>query len=318
MSKSTLITTAGVGGQPNGVPVLDGNSGLLVPAYAELAGIAAPAAPAAGKSRLYLDANGLLQLVPAAGGSTRRMATDWGSGTILPSGAGVQRGDVYAHTGLGCLLVYGPNGWRQEDIPSFATAVARTNMSGTYSAALYTGFRVRQTDTGNTWEWTGSAWKAVPDYTFPTASAHQAGATTGAPAGWHTLALDTVDIDSHSAFTTGTTYDVTTSSKFTVPAGQDGLYACEGSAFLLVPATVFYNARIIKNNATVVASQGSSSYNATGTATALSAGTGRHLLNLVAGDSIQLQGYTSGNSLSTGGSTTYPDGGSWLAVERIR
>lgn len=293
------------------IPTADTGSGLLVPTYAELAPqTSTPAAPAAGKTRLYLDSSGLLQLLPAAG-QQRRIPADLGSGLALPT-SGMVAGDTYQHNALG-RHVYGSGGWKQLVIPTTTNATTRAALATSYPADLGAGVRVKQTDTGNTWEWNGAGWKAIPDATFPIVFARQ---NTGnvMPASWHTVSFDVVDIDSHGAFTTGTAYDSTTTSRFVVPAGQDGTYAVEGAVLFNVPATNNYTCRIIKNNATLAASYGNWNYNAAAGAQNLMASTGRHLLNLVAGDAIQLQG-TCPAAWST---VTYGDGASWLAIERIR
>ncbi|HET6794009.1 MAG TPA: hypothetical protein VFH45_06185, partial [Acidimicrobiales bacterium] len=50
------------------IPTRDSGSGVLVPTYTELTRqAAAPAAPAAGKTRLYVDTNGVFQLLPDTG-----------------------------------------------------------------------------------------------------------------------------------------------------------------------------------------------------------------------------------------------------------
>lgn len=73
-------------GQPNGYAALDGAGGLLVPAYLEAAQQAtAPAAPAAGKTRLYMDSSGVLQLVPASGAGDSLATTS--SATALAAAA---------------------------------------------------------------------------------------------------------------------------------------------------------------------------------------------------------------------------------------
>lgn len=168
MSKSTLITTAGVGGQPNGVPLLDGNSGLLVPGYAEVTQTAAPAAPAAGKTRLYVDASGLLQLLPATGGG-RRIAAHWGSGAAFPTSPALAAGDTFLRTDLGTNgslwqytgLTTGTstwNGWVCEQAIVCTSTTRPTNYA-------YQGLSIFETDTRKTLSWSGSYWLPVQPLT---------------------------------------------------------------------------------------------------------------------------------------------------------
>jgi hypothetical protein len=89
---------------------------------------------------------------------------DLGSGTAFPasgpSGTTLHRGDAYYHTGLACLMVYNGSSWRQAHVSAVADGAARGAISTSYSGALHPGFRVRQADTGATWEWAGTAWAA--------------------------------------------------------------------------------------------------------------------------------------------------------------
>lgn len=75
----------------------------------------APAAPAAGTNRLYVDNAGLLRLTsPSGGAASRRITTDWGAGSNPPTGAA--RGDIYSYTPTGGtvanLLVHDGTRWR--------------------------------------------------------------------------------------------------------------------------------------------------------------------------------------------------------------
>lgn len=146
-------------GQPGGYAALDGAGGLLVPAYLEAAQQAsAPAAPATGRTRLYVDNNGLLQLLPATGGA-RRMTSDWGSGAAFPA-SGMAQGDTYRHTSLG-LHTYTGAAWRQEarlEVPDAATR------NGLPTGQLYVGYQVYVTGQQILWEWDGTGWRFVRFY----------------------------------------------------------------------------------------------------------------------------------------------------------
>lgn len=73
---------------------------------------------------------------------------DRGTGTALPD-TDLRRGDVYFHTGQGCLLVYIGFAWRQIDVSELTSTQRIALVSGT----LYNGFRVYETDTKRTYQW---------------------------------------------------------------------------------------------------------------------------------------------------------------------
>lgn len=291
-------------GAAGGYAGLDATSGLLVPKYEEYTQQAsAPAVPAAGKTRLFVDTSGLLQLLPPTGTPQRRIPLDWGSGTALPS-TGMVVGDTYQHTALG-RFAYGSGGWQQIALANAATASARATLATTYASSLYTGLRVRQTDTGNVWEWnaTSSKWIAVPDHTFPVMQARQTTTQTGLTSAWTNITLQTTDVDSHSAFA---------SNAFTVPAGQDGTYELFGSVYAAGGFTGLINGRLTKNGTAISGSAGSGAPPGTGGGQA--GQTNKIIVSLVAGDVIGLQG-TSGGTWAT---AVFSDGSSALNVLRIR
>lgn len=183
-------------------PSEDSNSGVLVPTYAEISQYTAgqlPAAPAAGRTRLYADSNDRVQILGAAGGA-RRIATHWGSGSSFPTAGALAAGDTFLRTDIGTngsLWQYtgntsqGSGGWIAEG------AVACTSTT-TPTVALYAGLAIYETDTkatrlydGANWYLTGAApwiggisgsWSlastlAVPQYLSVTTFA-------GNPAGW--------------------------------------------------------------------------------------------------------------------------------------
>lgn len=145
-----------------GLAGTNSSGGLVVSSYAELPLLgAAPAAPAAGKARAYLDANGALQLLPAAGILGRRVAVHWGTGTAFPplaaAGDTCVRSDVgtagslWQYTGI---ATSGAAGWVTES-PIVCTSGTRPT-----GAVLYDGLPIFQTDdkASATWDVANTAW----------------------------------------------------------------------------------------------------------------------------------------------------------------
>jgi hypothetical protein len=121
---------------------VDAGGGLVAPDHLDVPLLGAPPAAAdTGRTRLYMDANGILQLVPAAAGPNRRIAHHWGSGTAFPA-AGAGPGDSYLHTAWG-LHFYNGTGWRQRG-PHELTAAQRAALT---TVGLYDGYEVYETDT---------------------------------------------------------------------------------------------------------------------------------------------------------------------------
>lgn len=140
----------------------DSSGGLVGANYAELPLLgAAPATPAAGKARAYLDNNGALQLLPAAGILGRRIAVHWGSGTAFPALAAA--GDTFVRTDVGTagslwqytgIATVGTAGWVAES-PVVCTSTTRP------TAALYAGLTTYETDTHLSSVYDGSVWAPV-------------------------------------------------------------------------------------------------------------------------------------------------------------
>lgn len=105
------------------------------------------------------------RILPA--GVTRYLTHHWGAGTAFPTAAqGVKAGDTFTHTGLACTMrAVDPTAttpvWRQITMAEVASLAARDAISTNYTALLHQGFRVRQTDLGILWEWTGAYWTAL-------------------------------------------------------------------------------------------------------------------------------------------------------------
>lgn len=136
----------------SGLAQVDGSGGLIVPDHVDVPLLgAAPAAPATGKTRLYLDSNGILQLVPAAAGPSRRIGHHWGSGAVFPA-SGMGPGDSFLHTAYG-LHFYNGTAWRQRG-PHELTAAQRTALA---TVGLYDGYEVYETDTTARARWDATA-----------------------------------------------------------------------------------------------------------------------------------------------------------------
>lgn len=144
-------------GQPNGYAALDGNSGLLVPAYLARTAQAAPAAPVSG-FRDYVDsADGQHKTIDAAG-TIRRIIRDYGVGTALPAlTAGTSRGDVYTHSGLGCQFTWNGATWRQSTRALVTTEAQLAALATSYTAIMHDGVEVFAQDTKATAVWDATA-----------------------------------------------------------------------------------------------------------------------------------------------------------------
>lgn len=96
----------------------------------------------------------------AGAGTVTRLPVHWGTGTSFPA-SGRITGDLYVHTGLACTMRFNGTSWVQAEDSTVSSSTARTNISTTYSALLYQGFRVVQTDLSLIWAWNGSDWALV-------------------------------------------------------------------------------------------------------------------------------------------------------------
>lgn len=119
------------------------------------------------------------------------------------------------------------------------------------------------------------------------------------------LNLQVADIDTHAGFT---------ANRWTVPAGQAGIYAVEGGITVQSVAGQYMNAQIFKNGTGTPSAWGNVlSMGTTGGAAGVT--TGRKLLTLAVGDYLTLCGYSGTASWSTFVDTI---SGPWLSIERIR
>lgn len=103
---------------------------------------------------------------------------DRGTGTAFPT-TDLHRGDVYHHTGLGCLMVWTGTAWRQATEPTVADTAALTSISTTYSALLYDGFTVWVADQDSQVTWNAASWDGLWTAYTPVWSAASAAAALG-------------------------------------------------------------------------------------------------------------------------------------------
>lgn len=129
---------------------------------------AAPATPAAATNRLYVDANGLLQLTSPTGAQpSRRLVTDWGVGTAFPT-TGLGRGDVYTHSGIGAMFLWNGAAWRQATTINANTFAILQTTATTYGALLHDGVRAYVTGLKVPFQWdaAGSVFRVAGDLTL--------------------------------------------------------------------------------------------------------------------------------------------------------
>lgn len=203
------------------LPQADSAGGLLLPKYGELTNQAsAPSAPATGKTRLYIDSNGLLQLLSPTAAANRRICAHWGSGTAFPAGAAP--GDTFVRTDVGtsgALYQYvgsglGSGGWIVEG-SVVCTATTRP------ATALYASLPIFETDTSRNYQWTGTAWAWLNGGTNPAdigqtdmSPGLAAGFTAGTDGCHYRVKNGYLDFQCHLV----TTANTTTGVFFTFPA----------------------------------------------------------------------------------------------------
>lgn len=96
-------------------------------------------------------------------GVTRMPSYYWGAGTAFPA-IGVQPGDVYRHTGLGCLMTYNGTAWRQAEPAIYPSLAARNAASTNHAALLHDGFRAFYGSAETVWR--NAAWRGVASTTL--------------------------------------------------------------------------------------------------------------------------------------------------------
>jgi hypothetical protein len=156
--------------------------------------------------------------------------------------------------------------------------------------------------------YTGTAW-VQRDYAR--AFLHQSQAQTGLAPGWQDIYLNAETIDTHGGHITGSA--VAPMHFYTVPVGQDGRYRVSGNVtFGSLGGGCSLNARIVRNAGVIPYGAGSSFIVPSG-GNGLGAVTGEKMLDLVAGNTLHMQGFCT-IAWSTG---IFSDAASSLSVERI-
>lgn len=131
--------------------------------------------------------------------------------------------------------------------------------------------------------------------------------TAGSASAYNTLTWHVADIDNYAGWSASTN-----PSRWTVPAGQDGIYALRASASVSSIADAGTIAVRIQVNGAIV--QGSSEVNTTGVAGSLSADSSA-TVSLVAGDYVEVQLYCTGAYTTR---VTSSDGvAPWFEAEKI-
>jgi hypothetical protein len=148
---------------------------------------------------------------------------------------------------------------------------------------------------------------------FPYARLRQTVAQTGLANGWADMVMGVADLDSHAGWAAGTP------SRYTVPAGQGGIYAVTGGIAFAGTASsgLTFAVRFIKSGSAIAGAQTFEVWPHTGGGLLNS---GRHLVSLAAGDFIIFQGYVNGAGWATMGP---PGGGNegvqtTFQIERVR
>lgn len=128
-------------------------------AYLDRAYSAAPAAPAAGVGRAFLDStyHGWAQV--GSDGSVRYGQAYWGAGTAFPAATYLKAGDTVLRTDIGSNgtvwqytgnAALGSAGWIPEG-PVVCTSTTRPTL------ALFKGLQITETDTMFVWQWDGAS-----------------------------------------------------------------------------------------------------------------------------------------------------------------
>jgi hypothetical protein len=84
------------------------------------------------------------------------LAQNLGTGTSFPSSP--RRGDVFTHTGIGCLFTYDGATWAQSGRCTVASRTARDTLLSTWGASLPEGFTITQTDKLYRWRKATVGW----------------------------------------------------------------------------------------------------------------------------------------------------------------
>jgi hypothetical protein len=146
---------------------------------------------------------------------------------------------------------------------------------------------------------------------YPIAWVRQTSASGAYTAGaWGSIAFHIADID-----TAGMTNLATLNSRFTVPAGQAGIYEFQGSVVITGGTdSQWLGARIVKNGTIFTQSWGSSGGLGASTGGSAFAST---IVTMAVGDYVELQGY-SNVAWGTRYSAATDGGGCWFSGKRLR
>lgn len=219
-------------------------------------------------------------------------------------------GDWFYHTTLKCAMMRLDGFWRQITTARYADAAERDAVP---TNLLYSGFRCIITSVAIEYLWFSTAWTTDAK---PIAWLRHSAVSAPIPGNvWTTVPWTEAVIDTHGGWTSGT------NSRWTVPAGQDGIYAVQAhiaanqSNGTPLPDATTLTARVTKNGAVV---NGGGTLLASSKADSLGVHTPRTLLQLVAGNYVEIQSLCN-VAWQTRVSTSTGDGiGPSFAIERIR
>lgn len=149
----------------------------------------------------------MVQIPLTADSEITAFGRDLGTGPALPAtgpaSSALRRGDAFYHSTYGALFLWNGTAWRSRG-PGELTKTQRTALA----AGPYSGFQVFETDTGRTWQWTGTFWQFIAG-TKPNVVFHL---TTGAGAipnnSWTQFGYDTIDYDPWGCMPNAQTYRV--------------------------------------------------------------------------------------------------------------
>jgi hypothetical protein len=198
--------------------------------------------------------------------------------------------------------------------------VVNTGITLRGDARVYGNYGVIRIVKINTDTWL-VVYRSDPADAYAKCFAYMDTAVTGRSSGWQHIAVNNESYDSHNGHIAGLISGDDTdtvgkqTNRFTVPAGQAGMYKVSGmSSMICATSTASIQARILKNGTVFSGSHGASSV-ASNSAQAL---TGEKLISLAEGDYIGMQAFCSTGTWESyisenvsGGST------SWLTVERV-
>lgn len=209
-----------------------------------------------------------------------RWSVYWGAGTVFPVNAALKTGDTFQHTNWG-LHFYNGTTWRQRGRHELTDA-QRVALP---TAGLYAGYQVFCTDTGFSWQWSGTKWGLTGD-PKPTGQLFGTGNATIPNSAYTTVPLTLPQ------WTVG----MTTAADGRLTALVPGLYECSGVLLFSGASGGRRYAGIYKNGALYSQSQNRSDPNTVNTHVV---STATITIPLAVGDYVQLAGFQ-----DTGGGLT--------------